>query len=107
MAEHSTSGCAVRGCRIPLMRGGSCGPLGYLHGASGASWLAFLQKLTQKSDVIAPEHPGFGESDAPDWLDTIHDLAYFYLDLLDELKLDGVHLVGLSLGGRIAGGVRV
>ena len=52
--------------------------------------------------MIAPEHPGFGESDTPDWLDTIEDLAYFYLDLLEQLKLSGVHLVGLSLGGWIA-----
>ena len=49
-----------------------------------------MQQLAQKFDVIAPEHPGFGESDTPDWLDNIHDLAYFYLDLLDELKLKDV-----------------
>jgi len=61
-----------------------------------------MQTLAQKFDVIAPENPGFGESDTPDWLDTIHDLAYFYLDLLSELNLRGVHLVGLSLGGWVA-----
>ena len=37
--------------------------------------------------------------DDNDWSLT---LAYFYLDLLQELKLDAVHLVGLSLGGWIA-----
>jgi len=102
MADYSTSVIAVRGCRIRLMRGGTGEPLVYLHGASGASWLSFLGKLTQNFDVIAPEHPGFGESDTPDWLDNIHDLAYFYLDVLDELKLKNVHLVGNSLGGWIA-----
>jgi pimeloyl-ACP methyl ester carboxylesterase len=102
MAEFSTSVLAVRGCRIRLMRAGAGDPLIYLHGASGAAWLPFLSELAQKFDVIAPEHPGFGESDTPDWLDDIHDVAYFYLDLLDELKLDGVHLVGNSLGGWIA-----
>ena len=61
-----------------------------------------MQTLAAKYDVIAPEHPGFGDSDTPDWLDTIHDLAYFYLDLLEQLDLDGVHLVGISLGGWIA-----
>jgi len=102
MVDHATSVLAVRGARIRLMRGGAGDPLVYLHGASGASWLPFLQTLTQKYDVIAPEHPGFGESDTPEWLDTVHDLAYFYLDVLDELKLEGVHLVGNSLGGWIA-----
>jgi len=101
-ADYSTSVVAVRGCRIRLMRGGAGDPLIYLHGASGANWLPFLQRLTKNFDVIAPEHPGFGESDTPDWLDTIHDLAYFYLDLLDELKLQDAHLVGNSLGGWIA-----
>jgi pimeloyl-ACP methyl ester carboxylesterase len=102
MADYSTSVIAVRGCRIRLMRGGAGEPLVYLHGASGASWLPFLDKLTPNFDVIAPEHPGFGESDTPDWLDNIHDVAYFYLDMLDELKLKNVHLVGNSLGGWIA-----
>src|SRR5262249_12085458 len=38
----------------------------------------------------------------PEWLDTIHDLAYFDLDLLEALDLERVHLVGLSLGGWVA-----
>jgi pimeloyl-ACP methyl ester carboxylesterase len=102
MADYSTSMIAVRDCRIRLMRGGAGSPLLFLHGASGASWLPFLQKLSKNFDVIAPEHPGFGESDTPDWLDTIHDLAYFYLDFIEQQKLDGVHLVASSLGGWIA-----
>ncbi len=102
MGNFSTSVLAVRGCRIRLMRAGAGDPLVYLHGASGAAWLPFLQQLADKFDVIAPEHPGFGESDTPAWLDNIHDVAYFYLDLLEELKLEGVHLVGNSLGGFIA-----
>jgi pimeloyl-ACP methyl ester carboxylesterase len=106
-ADYSASTLAVRGCRIRLMRGGAGDPLLYLHGASGASWLPFLDKLSQNFDVIAPEHPGFGESDAPDWLDNIHDLAYFYLDLLAALELERVHLVGNSLGGWIAAEIAV
>ncbi|MGB6537940.1 MAG: alpha/beta hydrolase [Xanthobacteraceae bacterium] len=106
-AKYSASVVTVRGCRIRLMRGGAGDPLLYLHGASGASWLPFLDKLSQKFDVIAPEHPGFGESDTPDWLDDIHDLAYFYLDLLAALELERVHLVGNSLGGWIAAEIAV
>ena len=102
MVDYAASVLAIRGCRIRLMRGGAGRPLVILHGANGATWAPFMQQLSRNFDVIAPEHPGFGESDTPDWLDTVHDLAYFYLDVLDELKLDGVHLVGLSLGGWIA-----
>jgi pimeloyl-ACP methyl ester carboxylesterase len=103
MAEHATTTLAVRGCNIKLMRGGSGPPLLFLHGSSGAgAWLPFMQSLASRFDVIVPEHPGFGDSDTPDWLDNIHDLAYFYLDFLEQLDLDRVHLVGVSLGGWLA-----
>jgi len=103
MADHSTSTFTVNGCTIGLMRGGSGPPLVVLHGASVAgTWLPFMAALAEKFDVIVPEHPGFGASDTPDWLDHIHDLGYFYLDFLDALDLTGVHLVGLSLGGWVA-----
>ncbi len=103
MADRATSTIALRGCNVRLMRGGSGQPLLVLHGASGAgAWLPFMASLAEKFDVIVPEHPGFGDSNTPDWLDNIHDLAYFYLDVLDHLNLERVHLVGLSLGGWIA-----
>src|SRR6185312_13793379 len=96
MGDPITSTITVNGCRIRMMRGGAGAPLLVLHGASGAAWLPYMAKLAAKYDVIAPEHPGFGESDTPDWLDNIHDLAYFYLDFLEQLDLHGVHLVGIS-----------
>jgi len=107
MADHTTTTITVHGCSIKLMRGGQGAgggaPLLFLHGASGAgSWLPCMASLAQTFDVIVPEHPGFGDSDTPDWLDTVHDLAYFYLDFLEKLDLDRVHLVGVSLGGWIA-----
>jgi pimeloyl-ACP methyl ester carboxylesterase len=66
-----------------------------------------MARFAKKFDVIAPEHPGFGESDTPAWLDTVGDLANFYLDFLDQLDLRGVHLVGSSLGGWIAADLAV
>ena len=103
MANHSISTMSIRDCRIRLMRGGAGAPLLFLHGGGGMGiWLPSMARLAKKFDVIAPEHPGFGESDTPAWLDTIADLANFYLDFLDQLDLRGVHLVGSSLGGWIA-----
>jgi pimeloyl-ACP methyl ester carboxylesterase len=103
MADPTTSQTAIHGCNIRLMRGGAGEPLVVLPGASGAGpWQPFMGALAEKFDVIVPEHPGFGESDTPEWLDTIHDLAYFDLDLLAALGLDRVHLVGISLGGWVA-----
>lgn len=75
----------------------------FLHGAGGAeSTLGLLGRFAADFRVIVPDHPGFGASPDPDWLDTIHDVAYAYLELLDALDLRRVHLVGTSLGGWIA-----
>jgi pimeloyl-ACP methyl ester carboxylesterase len=94
---------AVRGCNIGLTRAGAGRPLLILHGASGpGTWQGLLPELSARHDVILPEHPGFGASDTPTWLDTIGDLASFYLDFLDQLELHDVDLVGFSLGGWIA-----
>lgn len=101
--SYTESMITVRGTRIRMLRGGHGGPLIFLHGASGhVGWLPFLDRLSEKFDVIAPEHPGFGVSDDPPWLDRPSDLAYFYLDLMEALELDDVHLMGTSLGGWIA-----
>jgi len=103
MPDHTNSKLAVRGCNITMMRGGAGRPLLMLHGAGGAGiWLPYMADLAARHDVIVPEHPGFGASDTPDWLDTIPDLANFYLDFLDQLDLKNVNLVGHSLGGWIA-----
>jgi len=93
----------VDGCKVNLRRGGSGGPLLFLHGASGApAVLPFMEKLAERFEVLVPEHPGYGLSDEPEWLENIHDVAYFYLDFLKSLQLDKVTLVGSSMGGWIA-----
>lgn len=93
----------VDGCRTHLRRGGSGAPLLYLHGASGAPVvMPFMEKLAQRFDVLVPEHPGYGLSEEPEWLENIHDAAYFYLDFLKKLNLRNLILVGSSMGGWIA-----
>ena len=97
----------IAGARIRLLRGGpgkpGAPPLVFLHGAGGhTGWMAFLEELSQRFEVFAPEHPGFGQSDDPPWLDEIGDLAFFYLDFIRHFGLDRVHLIGTSLGGWIA-----
>jgi pimeloyl-ACP methyl ester carboxylesterase len=100
---HVESFETVAGCRIRIMRKGAGEPLLFLHGASGAGrWLPFMDMLAERYDVIVPEHPGFGASETPDWLDTVGDLAFFYLDVIEHLGLERIHLVGTSIGGWIA-----
>jgi pimeloyl-ACP methyl ester carboxylesterase len=93
----------VDGCKTHLRRGGRGEPLLFLHGANGAPVvLPFMESLAQRFDVLIPEHPGYGKSDEPEWLENIHDIAYFYLDFLTQLNLKNVTVVGSSMGGWIA-----
>lgn len=93
----------VGGTRVSLKRGGRGRPLLYLHGASGAAQVQpFMTALAERWDVWVPEHPGFGASDEPAWLDDIHDLAYFYLDFLERFDLRDAVVVGSSIGGWLA-----
>lgn len=93
----------VKNCQVAYMRAGAGPPLLFLHDGYGQRrWEPFMAALAEHYDVIVPDHPGFGRSDIPDWLDNIHDLAYFYLDFLTALDLRDVHLVGHAFGGWLA-----
>src|SRR6185312_12524566 len=93
----------VSGCSVTLKRGGAGRPLLYLHGAGGAPAIQpFMEALAREFDVLVPEHPGFGASEEPEWLDNIHDLAYFYLDFMERLDLRDAIVVGSSIGGWVA-----
>ena len=90
----------VRDIAVRLWRDGRGSALIYLHGAAGIpGWLPFFAGLAERHEVVVPEHPGFGASDNPVWIRNIGDLAMYYLDFLDGLGAERVHLVGHSLGG--------
>jgi pimeloyl-ACP methyl ester carboxylesterase len=98
----------LAGCSVRYQRGGSGVPLLYLHGGFGvAGWMPWMERLAATHDLIVPDHPGWGQSPLPPWLDNIHDLAYFYLDFMRALELERVHLVGHSLGGWLAAEIAV
>jgi pimeloyl-ACP methyl ester carboxylesterase len=93
----------VDGCKTHYRRAGKGTPLVFLHGAGGAPIvLPFMEKLATRFDVIVPDHPGYGQSAEPEWLENIHDVAYFYLDFLQSLKLEKAIIVGSSMGGWMA-----
>lgn len=97
------------GHRIHYLEGGagSAGgtPVVLLHGifAEKDHWVDFARPLTGSHRVIAPDLPGFGESDrlegqAYDYAAHTERLAAW----LDALGLPRVHLAGNSMGGTIA-----
>jgi pimeloyl-ACP methyl ester carboxylesterase len=90
----------VNGARVALRRGGSGTPVLFLHGADGLpEWPAFLDTLARTHEVIVPDLPGFGQSEAPDFVDDISDVAYLLMDLIEQLGLVDVRIIGHSLGG--------
>ena len=101
--DFAASFVELNGCRTHVRRAGRGQTLLFLHGASGMpAILPCLHRLAERFDVVVPEHPGYGRSDEPEWLESIHDMAYFYLDFLEKLDLKDVLLVGNSMGGWIA-----
>ncbi|HEY1795823.1 MAG TPA: alpha/beta fold hydrolase [Stellaceae bacterium] len=107
MAPETTE-LNIRGVTVRLHRAGGGPTVLFLHGAGGVpQWLPFFDALAERCTVLVPEHPGFGGSDDPAWISSMPDLAMFYLDLVEEAGLDGIHLIGNSLGGWLAAEILV
>ncbi len=93
----------VADAKIHLLKSGSGTAILSLHSIEGnLGWLPYLDALTQSACVYAPTHPGYGSSERPEWLESIFDLARFYLWMLDQLEIDRVHLIGGFMGGWVA-----
>jgi pimeloyl-ACP methyl ester carboxylesterase len=93
----------IHGVQLEVVDRGQGRPLVVLHEEDGLTLRApFLSSLAAYGRVIAPAHPGFGHSPDSPFIDTVDDLSYLYLDVLAELNLRDVVVVGCSLGGWIA-----
>jgi pimeloyl-ACP methyl ester carboxylesterase len=84
---------------------GSGPPVLLLHGLGGtrASFFETAAKLAEHYTVHVPDLPGFGSSDKPAtggynarWF------AEIMLEFMDVLGIDRAHIVGNSMGGRVA-----
>lgn len=82
---------------------GSGRPILVLHGGGGPQTVVGLASaLSKRAHVLVPTHPGFAGEPRPEWFDSIDDLAFAYLDLLERLSLRDVLVIGSSMGGWIA-----
>jgi pimeloyl-ACP methyl ester carboxylesterase len=102
----------VGGHAVAVAEEGVGQPLLYLHGfadihGSSSDWLPFHHKLADRLRVIAPAHPGCHASEENEEIDTIEDVAFHYLQVLDALGIDRFHLAGASIGGWIAAEIAI
>lgn len=106
--RSATESLVVAGTRIDMIERGAGRPLLFLHPENGIEpAAAAIDALAKSARVLAPTHPGFGCSEVPPGMRTVDDLSYFYLDLLDQLDLRDVIVVGVSLGAWIAAEIAV
>ena len=96
---------ATRRARLSTLEAGSGQAVVAVHGLGGTkgSFLPTVVALASGFRVIALDLPGFGDSDKP--LAAAYDPRYFaaaVVDLLDTLDIECAHLIGNSLGGRVA-----
>lgn len=87
---------------VAVWEAGGGEPVLFLHGEGGPTWTPFHDALAERYRLLAPVHPGYGESSGHDQLQDLPDLIYYYLDFLDRLGLRDLPLVGHGLGGMVA-----
>jgi pimeloyl-ACP methyl ester carboxylesterase len=93
----------VGGVDVAYRRKGEGEPVLYLHGLGMTRrWLPFHEALSQDSDLIAPEQPGYGETPRQSWIKDWTDVVLHTLEFADALDLERFHLVGYSFGGWLA-----
>lgn len=93
--------------KVHVLENGSGSPLLYLHGFADVhsvkeGWLPFHEKLAERARVVAPAHPGCAQTDENKDIESVEDVVFHYLEVLDALKLDRFDLVGGCVGGWIA-----
>ena len=71
-------------------------------GATRGMWDPQVPALAERFRVISYDSRGHGESPSPEGPWSLDDLVDDALALLDEVRAERAHLVGVSLGGMTA-----
>lgn len=98
--------------KVWILQDGSGFPLLYLHGFADVhsvieNWLPLHERLFPKARVIAPAHPGCAQTEENGDVESIEDVVFHYLEVIDALELDKFDLVGACVGGWIAAEIAV
>jgi pimeloyl-ACP methyl ester carboxylesterase len=74
----------------------------HYYGGSSRTWDAVVRQLADAYRIVATDHRGWGQSDAPSDGYRIADLAADAQAVIDALALDRYVLIGHSMGGKVA-----
>ncbi len=105
-ATSDTASARVRAGDIELHceRYGSGEPVLLLHGlgSSTLDWEPQIAALSQQYQVVAVDFRGHGQSDKPAGPYSIPGFAADIANLISQLGLGPMHVVGISMGGMVA-----
>lgn len=87
---------------VTLWRGGAGAPLVVFHDVLGPLWEGIPERLARGRTVVLPSLLGFPGTDYREDLDTMEDLAFWTLALLEARGLRGADVVGEGYGGWVA-----
>ena len=103
----TTKVITVGGRNVAVAEAGKGRPILYLHGfadvhAGSVGWLPFHEALAESFRVVAPAHPACAGTDEDESIDTIDDVIFHTLQVMDAMGLGRVDIVGTCFGGWIA-----
>lgn len=74
----------------------------HYYGGSSRTWDAVAKQLADKYRIVATDHRGWGQSEAPSDGYGIADMAADAQGVIDALALERYVLIGHSMGGKVA-----
>jgi pimeloyl-ACP methyl ester carboxylesterase len=88
---------------LAVIKGGNGKPLLIFHDELGyPGWTAWNAGLAEARTLWVPLQPGFGKTPRLDWIRSYRDLAGFYSQIVREMRLEPIDVIGFSAGGFIA-----
>lgn len=103
MAHWNEETVTVAGTTLMLVKGGAGKPLLVFHDELGyPGWRQWNGALATERTLLIPLQPGFGKTPRLDWIRSYRDLGGFYAQVLREMDLAPIDVIGFSAGGFIA-----
>lgn len=103
MSSTSEECLDVAGARLFVIKAGSGKPLLVFHDELGyPGWMGWNETFARERTLLIPMQPGFGKSPRLDWVRSYRDLAGFYSQVVREMGLAPIDVLGFSAGGFIA-----